>query len=363
MFIRDDTGLTLDTLRERVDQGETKSVRVKPGAVKFHLDADDPTIEFGRKALPATEDNLAVVGDLLQVPSAFLKRMSKNTTSATLNTVMGEMFANVVTDDVGVEAVNNTLIEIAPWSSKSKGIRPVAVVDSIAKALTDAPVSPKIARLVNTRGEFAFDAYADAEAVSGKKSNWGIGGDPESILEDATRRQVGDITSAGVRVGVNLKQGLAPFVQPYSHRLWCTNGCSSLHLGTKIDARGQSVDEVLLELEEMAKIAFEQAERDIEHYYDLRNQPVANPERAIRTIARERGIPTRSTMALIDLAAGEDIPDNPSMFDVLNLVTNFANSPQVRNDGGRTLLEEAAGSVVTDHAARCGHCHQKVTTL
>lgn len=361
MFLREDTGLNLTTLRERVDTGEAKSVRVKPDAVKFHLDADEPVIEFGRKTVPATDDNLAVVGDLLQVPTAFLKRMAKNTTSGTLNTVMGEMFANVVTDDVGVESVNNTLIEIAPWASKSKGIRPVAVVDSIAKALSDAPVPPKIARLVNTRGEFAFDAYADAASV--KKSTWGIGGDPETILDDGTRRQVGDITSAGVRVGVNLKQGLAPYVQPYSHRLWCTNGCSSLHLGTKIDARGQSVEEVLLELEEMAKIAFEQAERDIEHYYDLRNQPVPNPERAIRTIARERNIPTRSTMALIDLAAGEDIPDSPTMFDVLNLVTNFANSPQVRNDGGRTLLEEAAGSVVTDHAARCGHCHQKVTSL
>ncbi len=54
------------------------------------------------------------------------------------------------------------------------------------------------------------------------------------------------------------------------------------------------------------------------------------------------------------------MPDDPSMFDVVNLVTNFANSPAVRNDGGRLLLERAGGSVVTDHATRCGHCQQKV---
>jgi bisphosphoglycerate-independent phosphoglycerate mutase (AlkP superfamily) len=117
----------------------------------------------------------------------------------------------------------------------------------------------------------------------------------------------------------------------------------------------------MAELEQMAELAFSRVERTIEHFYSLRDQRVDNVERALRTIAKEQGIPDRSMVAMMDLAAGEDMPDEPTMFDVVNLITNFANSPQVRNDGGRSILEGAGGSVVSDHAARCGHCQQKVT--
>jgi len=362
MFTREDTGLTLETLREQVNHDSTTVDRVKVDSIEFHLDAPEPVIAYKangartKTEIPASEGNLASVGTLLQIPSAFMGRMEKRTTGATQNAVLQELLHNTVQKDLAFERSNLTLLGIEEYDSTRRGIRPGVVVDTISKALEDAPVSPKIARVVLDRGFFGFDAYADAETVknrSKKGTEWGVGGDKE----------VGDLTSAGVRVGVDLKRGLAPTIQPFSYRLICTNGMETPMVGAKIDARGQSVEEVLAELEEKARLAFAQAERDIESFYDMRNVKVDNPERTIRAIARERGIPNRSTMALIDLAATEEIGDEPTMFDVLNLVTNFANSPNIRNDGGRLILEQAAGAVVTDHAERCGHCQQRVVDL
>jgi hypothetical protein len=112
---------------------------------------------------------------------------------------------------------------------------------------------------------------------------------------------------------------------------------------------------VLADLEAQARIAFAAAERDIDHFYSLRDQQVNNPERALTAMARERDIPNRS---LIRLLAQAPTLENPTRFDIVNLVTNLANDPAIANDGGRQLLERVGGSVVMDSQARCPHCEQ-----
>lgn len=346
MFYRQDLATTVtdlrDTLASRAEGGEY--VRVAPDEIEFHLDATDPTITVKDFEVRADETSLDVLGSFLSVPSAFMKRMVANTSGTTQNLLLGEILRNSVRKDmaVNVNQSHTGLIEIDEWGGHV-GIKPYQVLDAILPAFSGH--TPMVARLIDEPHQFAFDAYSPFDA-----ENFGIGGD---FAE-------GDLTAAGVRIDVNLKQGLAPSVQPYTYRRFCTNGMETPMAGVKIDARGQSVEEVLAELESMAQLAFAQAEKDVEHFYELRNQPVDNPERAITAIARERGIPNRSTMAILQLAAGEDLPDDPSMFDVVNLITNYANAPAVNRDGGRLILERAGGAVVSDHASRCGHCQQKV---
>ncbi len=327
---------------EREEGGEVD--RVSPEDIVFHLDATDPTIKFGEREVPADEHTLGHLGDFLSVPTAFLRRMSENVSGSTMDRLFSDLVANTVRKDlsVGFNRDHTSLVSIAEHGKE--GLKPYQVVDKILPVFQDS--TPLLARLVDQSNTFAFDAYSPFDA-----ENFGIGGD---FAEN-------DLTAAGVRVEVNLKQGLVPTVQPFSYRRFCTNGMETPLAGVKIEGRGQSVDEVLAELEGMARLAFAQAEKDVEHFYEMRNQPVANPERAITQLARERGIPQRSTMAILELAASEDMPDDPSMFDVVNLVTNFANSPQIRNDGGRLLLERAGGATVSDNATRCGHCTQRVT--
>jgi hypothetical protein len=204
----------------------------------------------------------------------------------------------------------------------------------------------EVTRLVDEPAAFSMD-------VRVPEGSRHVGGAPE----------VGDITAGGLRLDYNRKRNLSPGVQPYLYRLVCTNGYVCFDPGLKLDARGDSVDEVLAELEAMAELAFSQVEEQIKHFYDLREVPVENPERAIRVLATEQNIPERSTSVLMDAARSGLLPDQPSQFDVVNLVTNFANSPRIRNDGGRLILERAGGAVVAERVARCGHCQQRTVTL
>lgn len=357
MFFRSDIDLTLPALLESVSGRDenTNITRVEPGDFEFHLDAPDPCFRFGDIEIEATETSMASVGNYLSVPSAFMNRMVENASGTTLNALFGDLLSHTVRKDMAIRmGVENTVItEISAYGSHD-GIKPYQVVDKIIPVFEGLPeeYQPRIARLVDEKHHFAFDAYCPFDA-----GTFGIGGD----------FALDDLTAAGVRVDINLKQGLTPTVQPFTFRRACTNGMEQAMTSLKIEGRGQTVDEVLAELEEMARLAFSQAEKDISNFYELRETKVENPERLLVQMSRERGIPARSATAILELAAGEDLPDEPSMFDVINLVTNFANSPTIRNDGGRLLLERAGGAVASEHtsrghAARCGHCTQKVSS-
>lgn len=350
MFARESLDTSLGDLgtmlKDRTD--DVDEVRVAPGKIKFHLSAADPAIKVDRKTYPATDHALEQVAALVQMPVAFLKRSRERVDGEVFDNFLDSLLVNTVTKDTSVKIRKGGFIEsVDEWGKVS--IEPLQVTRAVTNVLGE---DSHIERLIDTPAFFGFDVRVPESRKTGTYQ------DGEAL--DVRGRKIGDVTSGGVRVGLNLKQGLAPTVEEYLYRLACTNGMTIEDSALKVDARGQTVDEVIAEIEHLAEIAFSRAEQSMKHFYALKNQPVDNVERSLRAIARERGIPDRSMVALMDLAAGEDMPDNPSMFDVVNLVTNFANSPSITRDGGRLILEGAGGSVVADNAARCGHCQQKV---
>lgn len=350
MFIRPDLGTTLadlDTIvKERDDAIEP--IRVMPREIEFHLSSTDPTIKIGDRETHATETSIAAFADLLQIPTAFMKRAQQKVQGEHLDPFLNDLLANTLLKDARVQISGNHVHSIGEWGKE--GINPAHLTRAALNAL---PAGCEVTRLVDETNFFGFDVRVPEDHDRGVVES--------GTTVDGAGTAVGDITAGGVRFGVNLKQGLAPTVEEYLFRLVCTNGMTVQDSGLKVDARGQTIDEVMAEIEQMAQVAFGRVEGSINAFYDLREQRVNNVERAIRQIARERGIPTRSTMALMDLAVGADMPDDPTMFDVVNLVTNFANSPAVNRDGGRLILEGAGGAVISDHAARCNHCQQKVS--
>lgn len=350
MFTRPSLDTTLGDLHTALQDRNsgTEIVRVAPQEVTFHLDSADPSISLGSTEVPATQHAMQALGDLIQVPSSFAKRLDEKAQPATKNALWSDLYANTMLKDARVSLRQGFLDSIGEW-----GRDPIQPVQVVGKALNVLPGDAQVARLVDQPGEFSFDVYAPEGFAHG------YGGTGVTPYADGNERD--DITAGGLRFFLDMKHGLAPTVQEFLYRLACTNGMVMQDLGLKVDARGQSVDEVLAELEQMAQVAFGRVEESISHFYDLKSQRVENAERALRTIARERGIPNRSTMQLMDLAATSELPDNPSMFDLVNLVTNYANSPQMASrEGGRMILESAGGAVIGEHATRCGHCLQKV---
>lgn len=361
--VRPDLDLTVGEMRANREhlRSNTQSNDVSLSEVLVNTTSDEASIRLGRAEVPVTDTGLLALAEHLQVPAPFFKRIGSNVGLDLQAEILNALLSRSANEAIRVEYGNGGLVEVGPPGRDR--IMPGQIIDVAERVFGDQAI---VQRLIDTPAEFAFDVHVPFE------SDHGIGGDTSSLVdvpEEVLRyswatglpitegSKVGDVTAAGARFGLDRKRGLAPTVQPWSMRLACTNGMENTSTGIRMDARGLSVDEVLAELEGMAQQAFAAAEANIAHFYDLRNNPVENPERALRAIARERGIPNRSLVNMLDLVpAGGIMPERPTEFDIVNLVTNLANRASVRNDGGRLLLERAGGGVVADHAARCSHC-------
>jgi predicted RNase H-like HicB family nuclease len=342
MLTRNLPGHTLASLKDQIADGSRGAlvVDLALGQIDLKLDAADPTIALGGVEVPATRSGLTALAGWLGVPTPFFRRWQDRTGASGAQELLDRM---IETSGVGEVSVTYTEHGIRDVNDVGRQIfDPIRLVGVAGKVLgtEDAVVT----RLVDESTAFSFDVRVPDE-------HHAVGGDP----------RVGDVTAGGLAVGYDRKRNLTPTVQPYLYRLVCTNGMVCVDPGLKVDARGSTVDEVMAELEAAAELAFSRVERQIAHLYELREEPVPNPERELRVLARERKIPDRTATALLDLATSEALPDNPTRFDLVNLVTNLANSPLIVNDGGRRLLEVAGGAVVVDAEHRCGHCRQRTT--
>jgi len=370
LALREDLDLTLGALRDDLGgEGTNPVADISLDSLRINADAATPSIALGSIEVPMTDRGVTAMADALQVPAPFIKRLGDRGGL----TAQGELLSMVLNHTPGgvvrAEYIEDGgLVELRdPNQVRVQAGQLLRVAESVL-GTHEAPIQ----RLVDTTSEFSFDVHVPFDYSRG------VGGDPDSLLDLPTtpdgdalalqeyswmskvpldgNQRVGDLTAAGLRFHLDRKRGLTPSVQPWMMRLWCTNGAESTTTETKIDGRGMSVEEVLADLEVKAEAAFSAMERQMVHFYDLRNQRVNNPERRLRAIARERGIPARSLNVLLD-AAPALLGDETTEFDIVNAVTNLANHSSVRNEGGRLLLERAGGSVVSDHSLRCASCH------
>ena len=102
--------------------------------------------------------------------------------------------------------------------------------------------------------------------------------------------------------------------------------------------------------------------RRIEEFYSLRDDRLAHPERTLVRIAQEQKINPALTRELLE-GLPQYLADDgtATMFDLVNAVTNLANSPSIAHKAGlRQSIEAIGGNIVYDHAARCDHCQSRL---
>ena len=254
LYMRETPATTLVDVRESLDSN-TQTIQRASGEMQVDLLGDGVLAFTGSDiTIPMTEQSVTALGNWLEVPGKFLGRLDADMQQDILNNLLQRRSAtgNIVFDDAGIQVVRDP---------NSKFIEPRRVVDKVMAVME--PTSTVIDHQV-TIDDFLLDV------VVPEGFDRGIGGDP----------QVGDLTRGGIRVGMDIKHGLSPWVQPYMYRLWCTNGMETQDAGLRVDARGATVEEVLAEFEAMADRAFRRVEGEIEAFYELRAQRVDNPERA-----------------------------------------------------------------------------------
>ncbi|ACH62174.1 hypothetical protein MYRNA_205 [Mycobacterium phage Myrna] len=185
--------------------------------------------------------------------------------------------------------------------------------------------------------------------------------DPVEGIEDRQRgeRQIGDITRGGVRVLSSPTEVKPPVVVPYLHRLWCTNGCSAPVEDGTIRLRGNTVEEVLEEMNQVMRRVRGNIDQQLEDFAEMASKRVpGSPSRFARQIGNEYGIPARVMTRVLDRV--ELLPeDTATLYDVQQVFTQAANGTVPYRTMMR--LQTLAGDMAMDTDTvvhRCQTCER-----
>jgi hypothetical protein len=179
---------------------------------------------------------------------------------------------------------------------------------------------------------------------------------PDARIEG--RREVGDITHGGVRILANPIEAKPPKVMTYLHRLWCTNGSTSPEREGTIALKGQTVDEVLAELEFAAQRVMGDLDAKLASYAALADrQPPGSPTRFAWQLGREYGLTQRVMDRIMERVS--ILPEDASLYDVQQVFTQLANGNV--NYSTMVRLQGLGGELAfnTDHVChRCTMCER-----
>lgn len=329
---------------------DKKFVDTSLADISFHLNEGDPGIELGQSrngdkiVVPSSDTNVGMWADHFNIPAPYFKRVGDVFGLSTQGDMLRDWQQVGGGEPIRVE-YNDKGVILGVHKPGRVVVDPIDLVDIAIETLGSE--ESEVTRLVDMPSEFAFDVHvpASVDLLTG----YGIGGDPK----------VGDVTAGGLGYKLNRKLNHAPTIESYLYRLTCTNGMRTVDENLKVDARGRDLDQLLANIAQVSHTAFGRVERMIQHFYNMREEQVENPERLLRRYAHDYKIAPRVLDGLEDLAASDYLPDEPSQFDIINLITNYANSDKVRNDGGRLTLESVGGSVIVAAEPRCHHCKNR----
>lgn len=347
MYMTKLSGTTLEDLVTEYDQRLT-TWGGPISDIRCRLDVPEdeaPRLLLGRAEIPATKTGLASLATFLDIPPKFFGRLDADEQQFLLSTR-----ANRSEKEVTLYYGQDGLFE-----ARTAGEVRVSPARLIEGALRTFPAESPIVDHWLDQNELRVDV------IFPEGFERGIGGDPAGDGVPG----VGDITRGGIRIGQDRKTNSAPWLQPYLYRLRCTNGMEIPDHGLKVDARGATEREIEALFEAEIARAVDRLEDDIHAFYDLRNTPLgSDPTGALRRAAAEQGLPLRTIGRLGDLVpalANDTGGREITMFDVVNLMTNQANDPEIPLRGStRRNLQRGGGNLINDHAERCGTCHSRL---
>lgn len=177
-------------------------------------------------------------------------------------------------------------------------------------------------------------------------------------------RQVGDITHGGVRILATPNEKKAPEVRTYLHRLWCTNGCTSPTAESTIRLRAHTLPEILEELENAAQAVLAGMDEKLASYAATAEIAVPGSTTGfIYQMARESDMPANITDRLMSHAAR--LPEDSSLYDVLNIFTEAANHGNISYDR-MSSLQGISGDMAFNSERvvhRCSSCERPLPEL
>lgn len=184
---------------------------------------------------------------------------------------------------------------------------------------------------------------------------------PDDRIEDRSRgtRTVGDITHGGIRILSNPTEVVAPQVLTYLHRLWCTNGSTSPESEGTIRLKGNTVDDVFVELEAACRRVMGELDGKLADYAALAATfPPGSPTRFAYQLGREYGLTQRLMDRIMERV--NVLPDDATLYDIQQIFTEMANSGTV-NYKTMTRLQHLSGELAFNTESvthRCNTCER-----
>lgn len=184
--------------------------------------------------------------------------------------------------------------------------------------------------------------------------------DPDNRIEDRQQgtRTVGDITHGGVRIISNPTEVEAPQVLTYLHRLWCTNGSTSPEAEGTIRLKGNTIDDIFLELEGACQRVMGELDSKLADYAALAGKfPPGSPTRFAYQLGREYGLTSRLMDRIIERV--NVLPEDASLYDIQQVFTELANGSV--NYKTMIKLQHLSGDLAFNTEAvthRCGTCER-----
>jgi hypothetical protein len=355
-MLRQDERITLDELEASLKEVDShaKSEDIATGKIELHLVDDNPHFTLGEDTVPVTASGLEAFAGYLKIPTPFLMNRIPSEIGGRTGDQARQDLINLFLEHNAAPALRvvysaDGVLEVN--QPERRTIPPMALV-SIARNVLGTGQA-QITSLVNSVAEFAFDVAVPEDY------DHGIGGDPQAKDVDP---EVGDITCGGLSFFYNRKLNHTPTIGSYLYRLACTNGMQYRNPLDQVSVNGQTVDEVLAELNAAANSAFAQVDRHMKHFYDMRQHKVDNPDRWLIQVAREHSLAASSRENMESVILSSEVPDHPSEFDLINVLTNEANNPKLASKViSRRKLESVGGAMIAHEVLRCGSCKQKVS--
>ena len=175
------------------------------------------------------------------------------------------------------------------------------------------------------------------------------------------RPAVGDITRGGVRILTYPHQGKAPSVLDYLERLICTNGMTRTEQSGQISIKGQTLDEVLLEMEAAAHAVLGGLDEKLEKYAATAATRVpGTPLGFAYQLGRESNFPSAVMHRVVALV--NQLPPDASVYDVNQAFTTVANYDLPYST--RMRLQALGGTLAFNAdqvCSRCDTCEQLIT--
>lgn len=291
-------------------------------------------LRVGDLALSLDEDGLNVLGKHLGIPKGYLGKLSPDLVDQNVRYFLNkesESFALFEVDGNDLAGVYDASKEILPRGRVAEVIQSVLDPDATLNALD------------LSQGRFVVDV-----------TTTGI----------VTQPRVGDFTYGGLRFATHIAptgaKATHPRVSCYMNRLVCLNGMTHEEEFGEISIKGNTVDDVISEMEEVARHLLEnQVPALVERFGGLAERPVSNAEQFVHRLVRQFGIKAAVETAILERLP--ELGDETTIYDVLNLVSGFQHEEGVQRAVAlrlQHLAGETAWGADDDH--RCPTCQTRL---